>query len=154
MASIQSNIFGLAGRSVTVPVDSLWAPREEEGPVVSFEPAAPAIHPGRPLWADHELIAHGDGVAAIDLALLLGEQGDARPEPVVTRIAAEDTIAAPEVPIAEASAQAMNVEQVDFVQLPLAAFQAADDARIDPHETFTMFLPEQVAMDSGMFMIV
>lgn len=149
MAWIPSNIFGLAGRSVTVPVDSLWAPREEDGPMAPPEPAAPAIRPGRPQWADHELIAHGDGAAAVDLALLLGAQDDVRSEPVVPQVAVEGT----------APAQAVIVSAVaedagDFAQVPLAAFQAADSAQSDPHEAFTMLLPEQVAMDSGMFMIV
>lgn len=146
MAWIPSNIFGLAGRSVTVPVDSLWAPREEEGPVALPESAAPAI---RPQWADHELIAHGDGAVAVDLALLLGAQDDVRSDTVVPQVAVEGT----------APAQAVIVSAVaedagDFAQVPLAAFEAADNARIDPHEAFTMLLPEQVAMDSGMFMIV
>ena len=149
MAWIPSNIFGLAGRSVTVPVDSLWAPREGDGPAALPEPAAPAIRPGRPQWADHELIAHGDGAAAVDLALLLGAQDDVRSDTAVPQVAVEGT----------APAQAVIVSAVaedagDFAQVPLAAFQAADNARIDPHEAFTMLLPEQVAMDSGMFMIV
>lgn len=149
MAWIPSNNFGLAGRSVAVPVDSLWAPREEDGPMALPEPAAPVIRPGRPQWADHELIAHGDGAAAVDLALLLGAQDDVRSDTAVPQVAVEGT----------APAQAVIVSAVaedagDFAQVPLAAFQAADNARIDPHEAFTMLLPEQVAMDSGMFMIV
>jgi hypothetical protein len=154
MAWIPSNIFGLAGRSVTVPVDSLWAPREGDGPMALPGPAAPAIRPGRPQWADHELIAHGDGAAAdgaaaVDLALLLGAQDDVRSDTAVPQVAVEGTAPAQAVIVS-----AVSEDAGDFAQVPLAAFQAADNARIDPHEAFTMLLPEQVAMDSGMFMIV
>lgn len=154
MAWIPSNIFGLAGRSVTVPVDSLWAPREGDGPMALPEPAAPAIRPGRPQWADHELIAHGDGAAAdgaaaVDLALLLGAQDDVRSDTAVPQVAVEGTAPAQAVIVS-----AVSEDAGDFAQVPLAAFHAADNARIDPHEAFTMLLPEQVAMDSGMFMIV